>query len=77
MTVKKKKRVKIPALKKEVLKQVKGNTQIVADIIQATKKSYPTVMRWLDENSEMLTTAKCLTVICTSLSITQEEALFQ
>lgn len=72
---KKKKRSNTNGLNKSVLKRIKGDTQIVADIIRATGKSYPTVMRWLDENSELLTTAKALKAICEGLQITQEEAL--
>lgn len=74
---KKKKSAGTPALDKEVLKRVKGDTQIVAAIITATGKSYPTVQRWLDTNSEMLTTAKVLNVICQSLNLTWPDVLYK
>jgi len=64
-----------PALNKAVLRKVKGNQQIVAKIITATGKSYPTVMRWLEQNSQLLTQVACLNVICEELKLKQSEVL--
>lgn len=74
MAVKTKKITK-RGIKSPVLKQVKGNTDIVSKIISATGKSYPTVMRWLTDNSTLLTQAACLNVICSELNLKQSEVL--
>lgn len=63
------------ALKASILKKVKENTQIVADIIKNTGKSYPTVMRWLKDNSIQLTQVDCLNTICKGLDVEQSEVL--
>lgn len=62
-------------LTKKTIRQIKMSTVIVAKLVQASGKSYPTIMRWLDENDVMLTTAACLQVICEELKVTQDEVL--
>lgn len=62
-------------LTKKVIRMVKMDTLIIANLVHASGKSYPTIMRWLDENHEMLTTAACLNVICEALKMSQEEVL--
>ena len=60
MKVKKNARKSVPALKPAIIKKIKGNNQLIGLIIIETRKSYPTVKRWLDDNSAQLTMAACL-----------------
>lgn len=62
-------------LTKEAIRKIKKNPAIVAKLVAASDKSYPTVMRWIDKNSEQLTTAACLEVICSELKLTQDQVL--
>lgn len=60
---------------KPILKQVKNNKSIVARLVAETGKSYPTVMRWIRLNSDALTNATPLKVICEELKLNPEEVL--
>lgn len=60
---------------RNILKIARKNNVLVARLVQETGKSYPTVLRWFDNNSEMLTTASALKVICEELNMTQEQVL--
>jgi UDP-N-acetyl-D-mannosaminuronic acid transferase (WecB/TagA/CpsF family) len=64
-----------PALKTEVIRQIKRSKVVIGGLIISTGKSYPTVMRWINDNSQQLTQAACLGVICTELKLTQSEVL--
>lgn len=60
---------------KKYLKIIRTNRNIVARLINETGKAYPTVMRWFEVNSEMLTTATALKVICEELKVKQSDIL--
>jgi hypothetical protein len=68
---------KTPVLRiqKDVLEKAKKSKGLIGRLIIETGKSYPTVMRWFDINSEMLTTASSLKVFCEELNLTQSEIL--
>lgn len=59
----------------ETIEKVKDNPTIVADLCVATKKSWPTIMRWLKNNDPSLTRADVLAVICKSLNLSQKQVL--
>lgn len=63
------------AIKPGVLKKIKGDSDLIAKIIFATGKSYPTVIRWVNNNSVLLTQAACLNVICSELKLEQSDVL--
>lgn len=69
------KKSKQKGLKADVLRQIKNDDALISKIIFASGKSYPTVMRWLTQNSILLTQAACLNVICAELNLTQTEVL--
>lgn len=62
-------------LTKETLKKIKGNVDLIAKLAVAAGKSYQTIDRWIKTNSEFLTTAACLSVICAELNVAQEDVL--
>ncbi len=66
------------AIKQEILEQInkgeKANT-IKAEMIKANDKHPGTVQRWIDNNDEILTTAKNLKIISEELGLTQDEIL--
>jgi hypothetical protein len=62
-------------IKRRVIKLIKKKPVLIAQLVVASGKSYPTIQRWLDNNDESLTTAACLKVICESLELSQDEVL--
>lgn len=60
---------------KKVLSKAKKNNRVVTRLMVENGKSFPTIMRWFKGNSEMLTTATSLSIICEELGIEQSEAL--
>lgn len=65
-------------IKQEILDEInkgeKANT-IKAKLIEANDKHPGTIQRWIDNNDELLTTAKNMTVICEQLGVSQDEIL--
>lgn len=65
-------------IKQEILDEInkgeKANT-IKAELIKANDKHPGTVQRWIDNNDEVLTTAKNLQIICEELEVKQKEVL--
>jgi len=62
-------------LTKKVIGKIKDDSQIIAKLCAAADKSYPTIKRYIKANSEQLTTAACLAVICEELKMTQDDVL--
>lgn len=62
-------------ISKNILEKIKNDDEIILQLMRATKRSYPTIMRWINESNEHLTTAAALEIICIGLKITREEAL--
>lgn len=62
-------------IKAKYRERAKNNKTIIARLVTENDKSYPTIMRWFEENSEMLTTAKSLKIICEELKQSQNEIL--
>jgi hypothetical protein len=49
------------------------NESIKSELIRATKKSYPTICRWITTNSVQLTQKACLIVLTRELGVSEEE----
>lgn len=49
------------------------NEYIKVALIRATKKSYPTICRWITTNSVQLTQKACLIVLTRELGVSEEE----
>lgn len=60
---------------KKVLKKAKQNQIIIMRLVSTTGRTYSTIMRWLNNNDEMLTTADCLLIFCEELQLSQDEVL--
>jgi hypothetical protein len=62
-------------LSEKVRQQVESSPEIIGKLSGATGRSFQTIKRWVDSNDEMLTMAKCMSVICEELGMTQDEIL--
>lgn len=63
------------SLKPEIIRLVKENQTIRNRILTECEVSYPTVMRWLQENNDNLTKAKVLHIIGTELNLHRDDLL--
>lgn len=66
---------KTGAIKEAVLKRIKGNQDLTFKLINETGKSFSTIYRWINTNSDRLTQAGALSVICKELGLTQDQVL--
>lgn len=67
--------MKKKALTQQAIESIKSNQGTISRIIDATGKSYPTILSWLRKNDIKLTQADCLAVICKDLNKKPEDVL--
>lgn len=62
-------------LKKEVLKKIQNSRGIMGRLCAETGKTFPTILRWVENNDEGLTLASSLKVIREELNLTDDQIL--
>lgn len=62
-------------LSKSALKAIEDSKTIQGKIADACRVSFWTVLRWVESNDQMLTTASVLAILATETELTQEEIL--
>ena len=67
--------MKKKALTQQAITAIRSNPGTISRIIDATGKSYPTILSWLRKNDIKLTQADCLGVICKDLKKEPSEVL--
>lgn len=62
-------------IKQEIIEQINDSNIVKARLTEAYDVHPMTVQRWITNNDEKLTTVKSLQVICSTLSLNQDEIL--
>lgn len=70
---------KVPQLRKglkdNVIKLIQENPEVISKLVIESKKSYPTITRWVRDNKIMLTQSALIDIICSEFRLTKEDVI--